>query len=319
MAQGPGQLPPAIICPVCGLRNDITARFCRNCGLPLGAPRDPVRGTATRRADLPSDRGTGIAAIVALVAIVAITGLAAFLVMRNLDGIEVAAGSSPTPGPTVPLVVGPSPGATRTPGPTDDATPGPDTTHDPDATRRPDATRTPRPTEEPEPTDEPEPTERPEPTATSLGTRTRFTCDAAAIRDLSGRRWRVARASWGDSGSADRLTLHLNRSTGTTRRGTTVRMEFLSPSRAASRYGVSRPPGDRAVVLTFDGPLTINSPLVGGPSMRALQSVDVRRDGDGVVHAVMGIDGDGCVRMTASGWDADDRSTTAEVVLEVRR
>ena len=41
-----------------GLRNDVTVRFCRNCGLPLGAPRDPVLGTTTKRADLPSDRGT---------------------------------------------------------------------------------------------------------------------------------------------------------------------------------------------------------------------------------------------------------------------
>ncbi len=85
-AQRPMQFPPMIICPVCGLRNDVTVRFCRNCGLPLGAPRDPVRGTTTKRADLPSDRGNGIAAIIGLVAVVGIVGVAGLIDLPGLPG-----------------------------------------------------------------------------------------------------------------------------------------------------------------------------------------------------------------------------------------
>ena len=33
--------------------------------------------------------------------------------------------------------------------------------------------------------------------------------------------------------------------------------------------------GDRAIVLTFDGPITVGTPMVGQPDMRALQSGDV--------------------------------------------
>ena len=89
-AQRPMQFPPTIICPVCGLRNDITVRFCRNCGLPLGAPRDPVRGTTTKRADLPSDRGTGIAAIIGLLVVVGIVGVAGFLIFRGFQANAAA-------------------------------------------------------------------------------------------------------------------------------------------------------------------------------------------------------------------------------------
>ena len=96
-AQRPMQFPPTIICPVCGLRNDISVRFCRNCGLPLGAPRDPVRGTTTKRADLPSDRGTGIAAIIGLLIVVGIVGGAGFLIYKGFQGNGETAVATPSP------------------------------------------------------------------------------------------------------------------------------------------------------------------------------------------------------------------------------
>ncbi len=321
-AQRPSQLPPAIICPVCGLRNDITARFCRNCGLPLGAPRDPVRGTTTRRADLPSDRGTGIAAVLGLVAIVALTGLAAFLVLRGLEGVEGTAGGPGTSAPsghvasappTVPSAAGPSPSgpdATRVPGSSAPTTPDPDRT--PGATSDPEPTRTPRATDRPDPTDDPRPT------ATPLGLATRFTCGDAAIEDPHDRRWRITQASWTRGSATDVLTLQLASSSGTARRGAVVRMDMVSPGRAASTYGVTRPDGDRALVLTFEGPVTLSTTLIGSPGLRALRTVDIRRDDDGVVHAVMGIEGDGCVRMRADDWKSS-RATSAKLVLEFRR
>ena len=72
-------------CPSCGLLNDGSARFCRNCGLPLGWPQDPVRGTTTRRAELPSERGSGLASIVGLLAALALLAGAAYLVSEDQD------------------------------------------------------------------------------------------------------------------------------------------------------------------------------------------------------------------------------------------
>jgi len=94
-------MPPVIQCPSCGMLNDPNARFCRNCGLPLGWPQDPVRGTMMRQADLPSERGAGIASIVGLIAAVAILGAAGYLVLRGTSG----GSTNPTP----------PPGATATP------------------------------------------------------------------------------------------------------------------------------------------------------------------------------------------------------------
>ena len=99
VAQRPMQFPPTIICPVCGLRNDITVRFCRNCGLPLGAPRDPVRGTTTKRAELPSDRGTGIAAIFALLVVVGIVGVAGYFIYRGFQANSGAGTAAATARP----------------------------------------------------------------------------------------------------------------------------------------------------------------------------------------------------------------------------
>ena len=107
-AQRPMQFPPTIICPVCGLRNDVAVRFCRNCGLPLGAPRDPVRGTTTKRADLPSDRGTGIAAIIGLLIVVAIVGGAGFLIYKGFQGNSGTADANPNPTSTVRSSIAPA-------------------------------------------------------------------------------------------------------------------------------------------------------------------------------------------------------------------
>ncbi|MFO1539621.1 MAG: hypothetical protein ACKOTZ_04105, partial [Chloroflexota bacterium] len=63
-----------VVCPICNLRNDSLARFCRNCGLPMGTVRDPVRGTRSRRPELPSERSSGLAALVGLVVGVRVRG-----------------------------------------------------------------------------------------------------------------------------------------------------------------------------------------------------------------------------------------------------
>jgi hypothetical protein len=321
-AQRPMQIPPTITCPVCGLRNDITVRFCRNCGLPLGAPRDPVRGTTTKRADLPSDHGNGIAAIIGLLAVVGIVGVAGFLIFKGFQGSATTANASPgasavvrasgapvgTPGITFPLGTS-DPAASRVPG-----TSQPAETDTPSATDDPAATDAPTTTDEPT---DPGATATPRP----IGTTSQWTCKAGAIADPLGGRWRITHANWSSATTTDRLTLSLTRVNGSVRDGTTVRMAFMAPSKAASTLGITRPLGDRALVLTFDGPTIAGTPMVGQPAaMRALASVDIRRDADGVTQAAIGISGTGCVRLSAPAWKTgSDATLTADLILDIRR
>lgn len=305
-ASGRAQVPPFVVCPVCHLRNDVSARFCRDCGLPLGAPRDPVRGTTTRRADLPSDRGAGIGAVLSLAAIVAIAGGAGFLVLRGFESATtsgasasstspIAARSSGVPAtsaaPPVSVATGPP---TASPTEVVEPTPRPTT----EATREPVAEPTPRP----------------------LSTRTGWTCDPAAIQDPLLGRWRITQARWGRMSDFDRLTFDLTRADGEARRGVIVRMEYLRPARAASLYDVARPRGDRALVLTFDGAMSLRSDMSARPGLAALASLEARADADGVVHAVVGITGDGCVRLVANDWRNGSADTTeAKLVVDIRR
>jgi hypothetical protein len=294
---------------VCHLRNDVAARFCRGCGLPLGAPRDPVRGTTTRRADLPSDRGAGIAAILSLVAIVAIAGLAGFLVLRGFESTTTAGASASSSSPPVAAVASGDPGTSAAPVASQD--PGPRVASPTEPIGQP----TPEPTEEPTEV----PTEGP--TARPLATRTGWTCKNAAIQDPLRGRWRIAQARWGRTEDFDRLTFDLTRVDGEAQRGVIVRMQFLRPNQAASRYEVERPDGDRAIVLTFDGAMNLRNDIaLQRPGLVTLASVETREDDEGTVRAVVGVNGDGCVRLVANEWrNGSDDTTEAKLVLDIRR
>jgi hypothetical protein len=308
-AQRPMQFQPMIICPVCGLRNDITVRFCRNCGLPLGAPRDPVRGTTTKRADLPSDRGTGIAAIIGLAVVVGIVGGAGALIYKGFQ-----ANASGGPGASFVAIAsnrsGASPGSSM-----------PSASGEPSSSGRPGVSQAPAASGEPVPTDEPGATAAPtpRPTKTPVSTITAWTCKSGSIGDPLKGRWRIERASWNSGATSDRLTLALTRMSGGAKPATSVKLEFISPGKAASLYGITRPVGDRALVITFDGPITVGIPKVGIPGLRAIESVDVRRDTSGVAHAVIGVSGDGCARLNVPDWRSGaDKVPTADVLIDVR-
>ena len=232
VAQRPMQFPPTIICPVCGLRNDITVRFCRNCGLPLGAPRDPVRGTTTKRAELPSDRGTGIAAILGLLVVVGIVGVAGYLIFRGFQGKAGPPLRTPA-ARTVQLVprVRDTAVGRLVPASVDD--PGGQPSGRADRDRR-------------APSDGRSRADRR--TRARTGRHTRRPRDRVGLdlQDGGHRRsagWQVAhRAHELERGaSTDRVTLSLTRVSGTARKGTTVELAYMSPGRAASKYGVTRP------------------------------------------------------------------------------
>jgi hypothetical protein len=309
-APGQTQVPRFVVCPVCHLRNDVTARFCRDCGLPLGAPRDPVRGTTTRRADLPSDRGAGVAAVLSLAAIVVIAGLAGFLVLRGFESAATSGAGASSSSP--PIAAAPS-------GVSAPST-GPQPTVDPDPPSEPSTGPAEQPTPRPRPTIQPTDEPVDEPTSRPLSTRTGWTCEAAAIQDPLQGRWRIAQARFGQMEDFDRLTFDLIRVDGEAQRGVIVRMQFMRPNRAATQFEVDKPVGDRALVLTFDGAMGLREDTSARPGLATIASVEARKDDAGVVHAVVGVTGDGCARLVANDWrTGSDDTTEAKLVVDIRR
>lgn len=314
-------LPNQVVCPVCSLRNDASARFCRNCGLPLGAPRDPVRGTTTRRADLPSERGTGIAAIVGLLAVVVILAGAGFLIFRGFNSgtavvppgtsavpVDSATPTSP-PGSVAPTAPPGSPAASALPTP--EGTPGPSAEPTTDPTAGTSAEPTSRPTRRP--------TAAPTPTPASL-TDTGFTCDTGSVLDATRSSWRVTEARWGARNRWDELTILMSRESGRAPKpGTTVELAWLKPGAVRSTYGFPNPGGDRALVLTFDGSATIRTSIDNSSlGMQALRSIDIDLDSSDVLHVVIGVNGDGCARLTAPDWVDGASSDQVSLVLDVK-
>ncbi len=165
-----------------------------------------------------------------------------------------------------------------------------------------------------------DPTPRPTKVPGAVSTLSQWSCKSAAIGDPFKGRWRIARASWNRGVTTDRLTLSLTRLSGGNKNGTSIEMAFMSPAKAASTYGVTRPLGDRAIVLTFDGPINVGTTMVASPGLQALETIDVRKDAAGVTHAVIGVSGTGCARLNSPDWrSGSDSLTSADLLLDVRR
>ncbi len=290
--------PPALVCPSCGLRNDPSARFCRNCGLPLGWPQDPVRGTTTRQADLPSERGAGVASIIGLLAAVGVLVVAGFLVLRGSGGggtpnpshtpsprPSVAVGS-PNPSSSVPLgSVGPSPGATATPviteTPTDEVTAPPG----------------------------------------DLTATIDFTCDKGTIGDASLTRWKADHITWKSFSTSgfDRVILDMVNQ-GATNRTATISVESMTLSQVSSQLGMTAPQNaDRAVVVTFEHRVNgfPQSPVTTG--MSVVPNVSMGQGSDGLWHVVLGVVGNGCHRIGVPTWDSDPTATNASLQIDVKK
>jgi hypothetical protein len=291
--------PTQIICPVCGLRNDSMARFCRNCGLPLGAPRDPVRGTVSRRADLPSEHGTGIAAIVGLAAAVVVLAGAGYLILRG-SGSGSTGSTTPGAGGVANASIDPSgspdPGVLPSRAPSSALASG-----------------------GPEPSGgSPDPSGATPAPSGELVADTGWTCDPASFVDPTEGSWRVSEALWGPRQRWDEVTFVLTR---TPERGrTTISIESMSPGEAARVSGLDEPPGDRALLMTFDGDATIRQEIVAQMDLRAVEFLNVATSGD-TMYAVVSANTDGCYRLYVPGWKRGTETTqgdTVRLLLDVR-
>jgi hypothetical protein len=310
------QRPSQIVCPVCGLRNDVMSRFCRNCGLPLGAPRDPVRGTTSRRADLPSDHGAGIAAVVGLVAAVVVLGGAGWLILRSNSGSDGGVAAAPTPTPIVTL----APGSTPRPAATGGLLPSraPAGSVDPGAlpTRRPVSSDAPLASEPPvDASPEPDASTTPAP----LIADTDFTCEPADFDDPTKGKWRVTQALWGGRDKWDELTIVLERVQG--KGETNISVDAMTSLEAAQITGLDEAITNRVILITFDGDVRRDDAIVALPSsLRQLRYLNIETTPE-ATYAIVGVNRDTCFRMVAPAWK-NGRTTavgdTMKLLLDVR-
>jgi hypothetical protein len=283
--------------------NDANARFCRNCGLPLGWPQDPVRGTVMRQADLPSERGAGIASIIGLVAAVVILAAAAYLVFRGTGA--GGATSSPSPVPTASLVAVGSP----TPRPSASARPTPVPTRTPVAGQ----------SEVPQPTPS-EPSGTP-PTATD------FTCDTATVANSIKGHWNITLTHWAHSSRYDTIKLDMTRNkTGGGFPSMTI--QSMSLDDVSHNFGITAPPNaDRAVVVTLDrhfSSIAVTThrtvlDTLGGDPMPVVPNFAVQPGTDGLWHVVLGVVGNGCHRLSVPEWGTNASATDAHIVIDVEK
>lgn len=286
----------ALECPSCGLRNDPSARFCRNCGLPLGWPQDPVRGTTTRRADLPSERGTGAASVIGLIAAVAVLAVAAFLVLR--PGNSGTGTLTPTGTPRASTrIASASPGSSL-PGPTTGVATVP-----PSASLEPSL----------------EPTEGTTAPPATFPAQADFSCDPTNLGDPTKGRWYVGHIDWRSEGSWDEVLLDMTRE-GDAGRAGAMTVESMTLDEVSGRIGMNPPPdADRAVVLTMDRRFSSFQLTTNDTGMAVVTNVAIGKGSDELWHVVLGVTGDGCHRAGVAAWDDDPTAQDVQLIIDVRR
>jgi hypothetical protein len=167
--------------------------------------------------------------------------------------------------------------------------------------------------------------------ATGAVTSFAFTCDEGTITDLSRGKWFLDEFVAGSREEAgyDRVTFRLAR-TGKKKAsdGTSVKMEWMTPSEAKSTYGAPRRvQGDRAIVVTFDGPVKLDANQTidqlflepaGVEQVRNIQTFDGK---DGQIHAVLGLRGENCARLSVNrkAWNKKTPQKNANILLDIER
>jgi hypothetical protein len=296
----PEQARAGVTCPACGLANQDGARVCRNCGLPIAAADDPVRGVAPGRVDMPSTQRSGLSAMVGLALVVGLLLVAGTLAVSGggilNSGGRLGAGTAPDASAATDETVS----STVDDGSLVDEVSGVDTA---DAGGE---------------------------TVAAVGTSIDdYTCDDGAIKDLSRRRWDLGGFSAGSRipKGFDQVSWTLDPiGRKKAKGGTTVTMEWMSPQQAKSTYQVPRRvQGNRALVVTFDGPIDINitqavdSLSLEPEGVQQIRNIQQFVGSDNKVHTVLGLRSQSCARLEAKGWERKSKAKQALLLLQVER
>ena len=297
----PGAAPTGVTCPACGLTNEAGARTCRNCGLPIAAADDPVRGVAPGRVDLPRTRRSGFSATIGFFMVVGLLLVGGSLAVTGGGGILSGGGrffAEATPTPTPAPVIDESGGqevASAAP-----AEPGEDA-----------------------------------PKAKTANMNT-YSCSNGSIKDLSRGRWLLSDVNSevrtdGDGVQYDQIYWKLTRQNPGKKikaaNATTVKMLWTTPAQAEAKHGalVGDVSGDRALEIVFDGPIeiTFDSGIeqtdLEDDGIDQLRSVRLFEKND-KARTVIGMDSDSCARLGSTNWGVKKiDKENARIVLDVER
>ncbi len=296
----PDQAPQGVTCPACALVNEAGARVCRNCGLPIASTADPLRGVKAGHVDLPTAQRSGLSGMVGLAMVIGLLLVGGTLAVSG-GGILNSGGRL-----GVDPVASTSPGVASSSAPRDDGA-GPDTPPDAVDPSGPDTGGV---------------------TAAGAATSFDFTCENGAITDLGASKWLLSRYTAGvredEAGDYERITWEMSKR-GTAKAGTTAVMEWTTPKEARSTYGATLVTGERAIVVTFDGPVDatvgqqIDQLQLEPEGIEQIRTIDMFEGEDGKVRTVIGIRGDSCARMSSVGWSKKGKVKNAKVYLDVER
>ncbi len=272
-------------------------RTCRNCGLPIAADNDPLRGVAAGHVDLPRAKRSGLSVSIGFVLVVGLLVVGGSLAVSGggiLSGggrLGFGAESTPTPAPLA--TIDPATGLV----PTSDANADPGT-------------------------DEPLPN--------ASGTSFDYTCEDDAIKDLSRGKWLLTEVQAGlrteeDGTQYDQIYWKLSRTTDKkAANATLVSLQWMTPKAAQQKYDIGRVQGDRAIVVSFNGPVDITSNRTieqddfENENIDQVKRLQLIEDGR-KVRTIIGIKGDSCARMKAIGWAKKADKKGARIALDIER
>jgi hypothetical protein len=294
----PDQAGRGVTCPACGLTNELGARVCRNCGLPIASAGDPLRGVRANRVEIAGASRSGFSAALGLAMVVGLLLIGGTLAVSG-GGILNSGGR-----------LGVDPGASAS------APAGGGAQSSPDA-GAPDIPDD-RTSEDP-----------PSREQGSVGTKFGYTCEEGALKDLSRGKWQLSQfrvgEREGDDGSYDRITWEMSRRGRKAESGTNVTMRWSTPDEARRELGASLVNGQRAIVVTFDGPVSatvgqeVDDLSLEPEGVEQIRTVDMFTGEDGNVHTVIGLRGDSCARMSTSNWARRSDGRNGRVFLDVEK
>jgi hypothetical protein len=164
----------------------------------------------------------------------------------------------------------------------------------------------------------------------AVGTSFEYTCEDAAIRDLSKGKWQLSQFRVGerltDEGNYDRVTWELSRRGRKSGAGTTVTMQWTTPEAARRDHGADLVSGQRAIVVTLDGPVSatvgqqVDDLSLEPEGVVQLRTVDMFTGEDDKVRTVIGLRGESCARMSAQNWSRKSTGKrNAAIYLDVEK
>ncbi len=253
-----------------------------------------MRGVAPGRVDLPKVRRSGVSATVGFVMVIALLLVGGSLAVSGGGGLLSGGGRffgaeaspSPTPAPSV------------VPGTGEVVVDNGETGQ----------TETPK----------------------AKGTKFICTCDNNAIKDLSKGKWVLSDVEAGrrkekDGTPYDQVYWKLTRTTDKkTKTPTTVSMQWSTPQELQERFNIPRVGGDRALLITFNGPVSISAnqgierDQFEAEGINQIQKVQMF-ERNGKVRTVIGLKQDSCARMNAVGWGQKANKKGARINLDIER